>query len=166
MGGTPLDAAIATLGDGQLYPDQLAYAEALVRGVYEHRYALDNLLESLVKDYSWERVAAVDRGILRIGAYELLHMPHLPPAVTLNEAIEIAKKFSTAESGKFVNGVLASVLAGCDKANWDPSEHPADLTETPEPQEPEPEEEQIEAGEEADKLLKVGAWKIRGAKKS
>ena len=62
-----------------------------------------------VRDF--HRLSAVDRNVLRVAAYEILHCPDVPPAVAINEAIEIAKKFSTGDSGKFVNGVLDKLAA-------------------------------------------------------
>src|SRR5208283_3207039 len=112
------------------------------------------------------RVAAVDRNVMRIGAYELLHVPSVPPAVTLNEAVEIAKKYSTAESGKFVNGVLGRFLLDTPKAKWDAATAPIEVEEKGESAPP-PEIEEFEVDEaEAKKLLKVGGWTLRSGGKS
>jgi transcription antitermination protein NusB len=147
----------------QLPPEIAAYAERAFNGVREHQEEIDSRLSSLLIEYDFNRIAAVDRNVMRIAAFEMFYEPAIPPAVTLNEAIEIAKKYSTAESGKFVNGVLGRLLKDSPKANWDPATAPK---EEPEEiyHEPEPEvvEETIEAGsEEEKKLSKIGGWKLR-----
>ena len=85
------------------------HAQALVEGILSRQEELTRLLSPLVEHWSWERVAAVDRAILKIGAYEILHLPEVPPKVALDEAIELAKRYSTRESGAFVNGILDKV---------------------------------------------------------
>ena len=90
-------------------PEVRDQAIALVAGVRSRQEELVLLLSPLVEHWSWERVAAVDRAILKIGAYELLHVAEVPPKVALDEAIELAKRYSTRESGAFVNGVLDKV---------------------------------------------------------
>jgi N utilization substance protein B len=87
----------------------LDYAEQLVRGVARHIGEIDKILENLAEDWSLERLASVDRNILRIATYELLHEPTVPVSAAINEAVELAKIYSTAESGRFVNGILGSV---------------------------------------------------------
>ena len=71
-----------------------------------NKETIDAKLVEIVDNYAPERVAPVDRAILRIGSYEILHCPDIPVAVSINEAIEIAKKFSDTESSRFINGVL------------------------------------------------------------
>lgn len=143
-----------------LPPDLATYAHTLVEGVIAHRAELDRRIEAKLKDWGLDRIAAVDRNVLRLGAFELLFCPDVPPRVTLNEMIEIAKKFSTAESGKFVNGVLAALLPETPKANWAPPETAE--VEAPAEPEPEPEIEAInEDAPEAAELAKVGKWKLR-----
>lgn len=80
--------------------------EALVQGVLNHKEELDEKLGSIVENFSPERVDPVDRAILRIGAYEISHCDDIPRAVSINEAIEIAKRFGTTESSRFINGIL------------------------------------------------------------
>jgi N utilization substance protein B len=82
------------------------FAEAMVRGAVEHLAAIDAKIRQFTQHWDFERIAAVDRAILRLGIYEMLFRDDIPPVVSINEAVEIAKKFSTAESGKFVNGIL------------------------------------------------------------
>ena len=75
----------------------------------EHRAAIDTAIREHARNYELSRLSAVDRNVLRIACQELLFCKDIPPAVAINEAIEIAKKFSTAESGKFVNGILDNI---------------------------------------------------------
>ncbi len=82
------------------------FATELVTGTYENLSSIDNLLRKYADNWDINRLAAVDRNILRFATYELLFLDDIPPKVTINEAIEIAKKYSTADSGKFVNGIL------------------------------------------------------------
>ncbi|MGC8834085.1 MAG: transcription antitermination factor NusB, partial [Armatimonadota bacterium] len=82
----------------------LDYAEQLVRGVARHIGEIDKILENLAEDWSLERLASVDRNILRIATYELLYETTVPVSAAINEAVELAKTYSTAESGRFVNG--------------------------------------------------------------
>lgn len=86
--------------------DARTYAVRLVDGVREHRPALDALIRDAARNWDLERMAGVDRNALRIGCYELLHEPDVPMKVAINEAIELGKRYSTASSGAFVNGIL------------------------------------------------------------
>ena len=82
------------------------YARSLALGVLENRQELDRKIVEVTNNWKLDRIAAVDRAILRLGLYELLEMDEVPPKVVINESVELAKKFSTAKSGSFVNGVL------------------------------------------------------------
>ena len=82
------------------------YARSLALGVLENRQELDRRIVEVTNNWKLDRIAAVDRAILRLGLYELLKMDEVPPKVVINESVELAKKFSTAKSGSFVNGVL------------------------------------------------------------
>ena len=88
-----------------------AFAEELVSGVMEHREAIDARIKESSTHWSLSRITRVDLGILRIAAFELLFRKDIPKSVTLNEAIEVAKKFGTEESPAFVNGVLDELAA-------------------------------------------------------
>jgi transcription antitermination factor NusB len=150
-----------TLEETQLDSELAAYATVLVNGVREHLADIDDRLAKLIREYAFERVAAVDRNVMRIAAYELFYEPAVPPAVTLNEAVEVAKKYSTAESGKFVNGVLGQLLKESPKANWNPANAPGE-PEQPGGHEPPMEIEEVEVElEQAKKLAKVGGWTLR-----
>jgi N utilization substance protein B len=85
------------------------FAEPLIRGAIQHRDELDEHIKRHVQNWELHRIAAVDRNILRLAIYEMLHREDIPPIVSINEAVDIAKKFSTQDSGKFVNGILDKV---------------------------------------------------------
>jgi N utilization substance protein B len=85
------------------------FADPLIRGTLEHRDEADALITKLAKNWELHRIAAVDRNILRLAIYEMLHREDIPPIVSINEAVDVAKKFSTQDSGKFVNGILDKV---------------------------------------------------------
>jgi N utilization substance protein B len=85
------------------------FADPLIRGTLQHRGDLDTAIRRHAKNWELHRIAAVDRNILRLAMYEMLHRDDIPPVVSINEAVDIAKKFSTQDSGKFVNGILDKV---------------------------------------------------------
>jgi N utilization substance protein B len=82
------------------------FADTLVRGTKAHQARIDPVIAQVAEHWDLERMAVVDRNVLRLAVYELLWRPDVPPKVAINEAIEIAKKFGTGESGRFINGVL------------------------------------------------------------
>ena len=87
------------------------FAADIVAGVGADRAALDELIARFAVDWSIERMPVVDRTLLRMAVYELLHHPEVPTGAVISEAVELAKIYSTDESGRFVNGVLGSVAA-------------------------------------------------------
>ena len=82
----------------------------LVRGVEQHQARLDEAIAAHAKGWSLARMPTIDRTVLRIAGFELLDRPDVPVAVVLDEAVELAKRFSTDDSGRFVNGVLAALV--------------------------------------------------------
>ena len=86
--------------------DAQPFAEKLVRGVRQHLGALDAQIQSASRNWRLERMARVDRNLLRLALYELKYADDVPVKVAINEAIEIAKRFGTSESSAFVNGIL------------------------------------------------------------
>jgi transcription antitermination protein NusB len=82
------------------------FTEKLVKGTLESLDEIDSIIEKATENWFLKRMAAVDRNILRFAAYEILHRKDIPYAVTINEALEIAKKYSSAEAASFLNGVL------------------------------------------------------------
>ena len=89
--------------------EERGYARSLVIGVLENKQELDSRISEVTANWKLERIAAVDRAVLRLGLYELLEMAEVPPKVVINESVELAKKFSTEKSGAFVNGVLDKI---------------------------------------------------------
>ena len=85
------------------------YAAVLLRGLAEHLDDVDTLLRRYARDWALERMPVIDRNVLRVAVYELAHRPDVPTGAVLSEAVELASRYSTAESGRFVNGVLAKV---------------------------------------------------------
>jgi N utilization substance protein B len=85
------------------------FADPLIRGVLEHRDQLDEQIKTHALNWDLHRIAVVDRNILRLAIYEMLHRDDIPPIVSINEAVDVAKKFSTPDSGKFVNGILDKI---------------------------------------------------------
>jgi N utilization substance protein B len=88
-------------------PDPLA--SLLVEGVADHQPQIDALLSDHARGWTLERMPVIDRTVLRIATYELLDRPDVPTAVVIDEAVELAKRFSTDDSGRFVNGMLAAI---------------------------------------------------------
>jgi transcription antitermination protein NusB len=86
-----------------------AFADPLIRGTMEHHADLDAQIKKYAKNWDIHRMAVVDRNVLRLAIYEMLYREDIPPVVSINEAVDIAKRFSTEESGKFVNGILDKV---------------------------------------------------------
>lgn len=85
------------------------FADRLVKGTVENLGRIDDIIARHATNWNIERMAVVDRNILRLAAYELLYMEDIPPKVSINEAVEIAKKFGDKNSGKFVNGILDKI---------------------------------------------------------
>lgn len=96
-------------GRHPLAPDGRAFAEALVRGTKVNQAKIDQTIAQGAEHWDLDRMAVVDRNILRLAVYELLCSAEVPPKVAINEAIEIAKKFGTKESSRFINGVLDKI---------------------------------------------------------
>jgi N utilization substance protein B len=91
-------------------PPLPAYAADLVRGVHAHQQRIDELLAAYAEGWTLDRMPAVDRNLLRIGAFELLWADDIPDAVAISEAVRLARELSTESSPAFVNGLLARLL--------------------------------------------------------
>ncbi|UCH33268.1 MAG: transcription antitermination factor NusB [Armatimonadota bacterium] len=123
VGKTPVDQAIVE-AYGRLDEAGVEFARELVRGVVAHVTEIDELIARYAKDWSLDRMAAVDRNVLRLAMFEILHLPDIPHGVSADEAVELAKKYSTAESSKFVNGVLGSLLRDLGERQAEPQPQP------------------------------------------
>lgn len=95
------------------------YADEIVRGVWGGLEATDTLIRTASKNWRLERMTRVDRNVLRLGAWELAHRRDIPRAVILDEAVEMAKRYGTEESGSFVNGVLDRIADDCGRTDVD-----------------------------------------------
>ena len=122
--GVPFDEALATAlefsdlsgiesRDPERADQAREYAKQLASGAREHRDELDRAIAELAEGWPLDRQPAVDRNILRLAIYEIKYVDSVPPIVAVDEAVELAKRYSTEESGKFVNGVLAGYLRKC-----------------------------------------------------
>jgi transcription antitermination protein NusB len=87
-------------------PNVREFAQPLIEGMVAHLSEIDERIRRYCENYNLDRISAVDRNVLRLAIYEMLHRDDIPPVVSINEAIELAKTFGGAESGKFVNGIL------------------------------------------------------------
>lgn len=120
LGAESLDGLDATLkwllDPAETDPSVIEFARALVTGCWEHRAELDRRIRAIAEHWELDRMAIVDRNILRMGAYELLFSSDVPPKVAINEAIDLAKRYSTADSGAFVNGILDRIRAEKERA--------------------------------------------------
>ncbi len=111
-----LRAALQAYWEEHDTPEEVrVFAEKLIEGVWRNRTELDTLIEKHSTNWRMDRMPAVDRNILRIATYELLFERDIAANITLNEAIEIAKRFGTEDSGSFVNGVLDPIAMSLEK---------------------------------------------------
>lgn len=104
------EAFIRTLELFGLEQEELPFARELVSGVEVHLVEIDQVIVRISHEWKVERIANVDRNIIRIALFELLFRPDIPPNVAINEAIELAKAYGTEDSGRFVNGILGKVV--------------------------------------------------------
>jgi len=104
-GQSPSDVLAAQV----MAPD--AFTVTLVAGINDNIDRIDALITSLARGWPLDRMPSMDRAVLRLGTYELMCEPDVPTAVAIDEAVELAKRYSTEDSGRFVNGVLAAVAA-------------------------------------------------------
>jgi transcription antitermination protein NusB len=111
VGKLPPDEALETsFEEVQPAAEDRTYVEETVRGVVADEAALDAIIAALAEGWRLDRIAKVDKNVLRIALYELRCHPELSASVVINDAVEIARKYSMEESGKFVNGILGSFL--------------------------------------------------------
>ena len=103
------------------------FAEELARGVIAHHPEIDPLISKHAENWEIDRMGTVDRNAMRIAVFEMLYRSDIPPVVSINEAVELAKAYSSIESGKFVNGILDRIRKGLDR----PARGPQPATGTP-----------------------------------
>ncbi len=102
---------------GAPVPDVRGFAGELVHGVLDRSREIDERIRAVAENWDLARMATIDRNILRLGTYELLYRDDIPPKVSINEAVELAKRYSTAESGTFVNGILDRIKSQVESAS-------------------------------------------------
>jgi N utilization substance protein B len=112
VGGSPIRETLGQLCKERIAAETADYAEQLASRVEEHRERLDAYIADQTANWRLDRFAAVDRNILRMAIAEMLFMEDVPAKVSIDEAIELAKKYSTEKSGKFVNGILDPIAKG------------------------------------------------------
>ena len=100
------------------------FAQPLIEGMVTHGDELDERIRKYCENYNLNRISVVDRNVLRLAIYEMLFRDDIPPVVSINEAIELAKTFGGAESGKFVNGILDRVRKDLDRPAREPVTRP------------------------------------------
>jgi N utilization substance protein B len=126
LSGEPVGAALPSLWDGLVdgeglddskppEPEEVEFAERIVRGVDAERARIDGLIEASSTNWRITRMPFVDRSILRMAVYELLHCSDIPATVSINEAVELAKRYGTAESRAFVNGIVDRVARNLNR---------------------------------------------------
>ena len=107
----PIAGIIETiLGELKPHREDHVFAVKLVHSVLDHEEEIEKRIKDKVAHWELSRIAVIDRMLLRMGIAELMYFPDIPPKVTINESIEVAKNYSTEKSGKFVNGVLDAIL--------------------------------------------------------
>ena len=108
----PLDRSIEdfwTYEEEAVDDEVKQFSSRIVLGVYEHLNDINQKISEYATNWQLKRMAVIDKNILRIGVFELYYADDIPPKVTINEAIELAKKYGDLESGKFVNGILDKI---------------------------------------------------------
>lgn len=96
-----------------------AFFHRLIKGVMDNRAAIDTVIERFSSNWKLSRMSCVDRNVLRLATFELLYCADIPPKVSINEAIDVAKRFGTEESGAFINGILDSIRIAMQNNNLD-----------------------------------------------
>jgi N utilization substance protein B len=112
-------------------PNVRQFATELITGVLGNQQAIDEQIKKFLKNYEMNRVAAVDRNVLRVAVFEMLFCHDIPPVISINEAIEVAKKFGSQDSGRFVNGVLDGIRGEIPRSAREPTNTPPPNTVMP-----------------------------------
>ncbi|MFA5353510.1 MAG: transcription antitermination factor NusB [Thermodesulfovibrionales bacterium] len=113
MAGQEINAFWLDMGEKD--PDIRAFAEDIIRGAFNNLESIDATLQEVAEKWSLQRMAHIDRNIMRLAVYELVYRKDIPTAVTINEAIEIARKYSALESAAFINGILDKIARAHNK---------------------------------------------------
>jgi len=113
----PIDKVKADLLGETKEEGRIEFASELIDKVLKNSTKLDKMIKGKIENWEFERIALVDKIIIKMGLSEILYFPEIPPKVSINEAIEIAKEYCTKSSGKFVNGILDAILTDLKKEN-------------------------------------------------
>ncbi len=119
------------------------FTRDLIAGVQEHQTRIDALISDVAENWRIDRMAAIDRNILRLGAYEILYCPDVPTKVAINESLELAKRYSTGQSSRFVNGILDRLFIAVNKEKEADADSVSPSETTPTPDEPATEPEPL-----------------------
>ena len=104
-----LDTTAELVADRQNQDEIFGYARDIVAGVVENHAEIDDLIETYSREWAIDRMPALDRAILRVAVWEILFNDEVPNGVSINEAVELAKEYSTDDSGSFINGLLSNI---------------------------------------------------------
>jgi N utilization substance protein B len=130
-----VEYAIGDSPDLPLSPHAKEYAESLVMGAWAHREAIDSEIASLARDWSVGRMSPTDRNVMRVAVYEMLYVDGVPMATSIDEAVEIAKIYGSADSPRFINGILGGLAeklratrgrSGAEESQEDTGSEPRD----------------------------------------
>lgn len=161
-GFSPKGALDDVLAQHDFAPEAADFVRQLIMGLDTHLGQIDDqIIPLLAAGWDFDRLAETDRAVLRLATFELFYLPNVPPKATINEAVTLAKRYGTEDSGRFVNGVLGRMLLNSPKAQWTPPAEPDwDEPDTAAPEEEV--EEVVEEGSEAHLAIEaVGPWKLR-----
>ncbi len=108
----PIEMLLETIAGEELnaVEEEYRFAQGLVYAVLKHKAEADKLITDMSTHWSFDRIAVLDRVLLRMGVVEFLYFPDIPAKVSINECVEIAKRYSTEQSGRFINGLLDGIL--------------------------------------------------------
>lgn len=120
-----VDSGAANTRDVSLRAKGQRFAEELARGVISHHQEIDPLIAKHAENWGIDRMGTVDRNAMRIAVFEMLFRDDIPPVVSINEAVDLAKAYSSVESGKFVNGILDRIRQDLDRPARAPRAGPA-----------------------------------------
>ncbi|MDA1267298.1 MAG: transcription antitermination factor NusB [Planctomycetota bacterium] len=109
MGEGALEGLSAFLRQEEKDAQTCKFARRIIEGTHEHRVTIDAAIQRVAQNWQISRMAVIDRNVLRLATYELTHCDDIPPKVAINEAIELGKRYSTANSGAFINGILDKI---------------------------------------------------------
>lgn len=116
VAGADAHEAMSFLVSEERTPEEtVLFSQEIIRGTLEHREEIDKNIATLSREWALDRMANIDRNILRMGCYEILYRDDIPSSVSINEAVEMAKAYGDADSAKFVNGILGKIVQNLSK---------------------------------------------------